>query len=473
MKLTIFMTIFFVLVSKSFAQGVDLDLPQSAPKFKGVKNSSFEWNNVDLKDLLSFKKWKENTDEKAIYPDWETIVKERTHKELAGRFFQCVGSCRVDRAESFFNPKFRSSLYEGDEIQTLSDSYAWIFLVDGTMLRLSPESSITINEINIGIKENFFNVRINSGNVLWLSRTNKKYIEVNEKETDLLFYPLSLHDAQPDADTFNYREDRLFRFLDVPQTHLYHFRKLNRMIEETNEWAKNKKTYAFIVLPNLTVMGYNPQVEFISLMGNQSYVKAKLADDLGIDGELENELRYQLRGYDSKEFTKLNPGVWMEIDSKGKSIKEAAEVSRFAVGEFLTKRLPGIMIARELLMRDYSKVCFQESYDKRKLAIEDGYRLWGSMTPEENKKDDLYLRLEFLKEYFRRIETTNLLVTERFGEKLKSRGESIKVMEYGPYFYQLALEQYLSYVEYSDDNEIGERLNSTQKKLWKIMHGIK
>jgi hypothetical protein len=213
-------------------------------------------------------------------------------------------------------------------------------------------------------------------------------------------------------------------------------------------------------------MGYNPQVEFISLMGNQSYVKAKLADDLGIDGELENDLQYQLRGYDSKEFTKLNPGVWMEIDSKGKSIKEAAEVSRFAVGEFLTKRLPGIMIARELLMRDYSK-------DKRKLAIEDGYRLWGSMTPEENKKDDLYLRLEFLKEYFRRIETTNLLVTERFGEKLKSRGESIKVMEYGPYFYQLALERYLSYVEYSDDNEIGERLNSTQKKLWKIMHGIK
>ncbi len=224
MKITILLMIYLQLTSLAFAQGVDLDLPQSAPKFKGVKNSSFEWSNVDLKDLLSFKKWKENTDEKAIYPDWETIVKERTHKELAGRFFQCVGSCRVDRAESFFNPKFRSSLYEGDEVQTLSDSYAWIFLMDGTMLRLAPESSITINEINIGEKENFFNVRINSGNVLWLSRTEKKYKEVNDKETDLLFYPLSLYDAQPDADTFNYREDRLFRFLDMPQTHLYHFR---------------------------------------------------------------------------------------------------------------------------------------------------------------------------------------------------------------------------------------------------------
>jgi len=473
MKIFVFLVIFLTLISKVFAQGVDLELPQNTPKYKGIKNSSFEWNDVNVKDLLSFKMWKENTDEKALYPDWETIVKERTHKELAGRFFQCVGSCRIDRAESFFNPKFRSSVYEGDEIQTLSDSYAWVFMLDGTMIRLAPESSITINEINIGSKENFLNVRVNSGNVLWLSRSEKKYKEVNEKETDLLFYPLALYDAQPDADTFNYREDRLFRFLDMPQTHLYHYRKLNRLIEENNEMVKGKKTFAFIVLPNVTVMGYSPQAEFISLMGSSSYIKAKIADDLGIEGDLDFELQYQLRGYENKEFAKLNPGVWMEIDSKGKSIVDPKTVSMFAVGEFITKRLPGIMAARELLMKDYSKVFFQESYDRRKLAIEDGYRLWGSLTAEENKKDDLNLRLEFLKEYFRRIETTNLLVTERFREKLNNRGESLKVMEYGPYFYQLALERYLSYVEYSDDNEIGERLNSTQKKLWKVMHGIK
>jgi hypothetical protein len=89
------------------------------------------------------------------------------------------------------------------------------------------------------------------------------------------------------------------------------------------------------------------------------------------------------------------------------------------------------------------------------------------------KREDLQLRLYFLKEYFRRVETTNLLVASNFSKRLKERGESIKVMEYGNYYFIKALNKYYSYEDYSNEVETGTPLNSTTKPLWKRMHGIK
>jgi hypothetical protein len=463
--------------SNSDLVSVDLDLNNTEQiktlAFKNGKNSNLNWNNVPVEKFLSFKRWKEDTDEKVIYPEWESIIKERNNKEIIGHFFQCNGTCRVDRGESFFNPKFRSNLYEGDEVQTIGDSYAWIFLIDGTIVRLSPDSSITLNEINIGLKENFINARINSGNIFWQSRIENKYIENNLKETDLLFTPLNLYEAQPERDLINYKENKLFRFLDDTETTINQYKRLNNLIENNNSWVKNKKTFVFLVASNITVMGYSPMIEFVSLLGGKSYLKSKLSDDLGIEGNIESTLSYQLRGYENKELIKLEAGKWFEVDEKGRSVKEAENISQFVVGEFLTRRIPSLLVARELIMNDYSKVLFQDKFDRVSMAKNYGYRIWGEIEAQENKKDDLHLRLEFLKEYFRRIETTNLLVAERFRGRMQSRGENLKIMEYSSYFYLRALNFYNSYVEYSDDNEYNDPLNSTQKNMWKIMHGLK
>ena len=160
-------------------------------QYKNQKQSVTKWENLSINSFLSFKEWKEDSDNKSLVPEWETISLERNHRELVGRIYQCVGSCRVDRGESFFNGSYQTGLYEGDEIQTIGDSYAWIFLFDGTMVRLSPSSSITFNELNIGVKENFLNARINVGNVLWLSRSEKTFLENNIRETDVVFFPYS------------------------------------------------------------------------------------------------------------------------------------------------------------------------------------------------------------------------------------------------------------------------------------------
>ena len=140
-----------IVLTTSFFFEVRADGPKV--EFKDQKQSVTDWGNLKMNSFLSFKEWKVESDVRDQVPEWEKIVRERNHKEMAGRIYQCVGTCRVDRGESFFNGSHRTGLYEGDEIQTVGDSYAWIFLFDGTMVRLSPQSSITFNEFNVGVSE--------------------------------------------------------------------------------------------------------------------------------------------------------------------------------------------------------------------------------------------------------------------------------------------------------------------------------
>jgi hypothetical protein len=443
-------------------------------EYKNQKKSRTQFDSINISDTLSFIKWKHDSDEKDRYPDWENRLNEKNNKELVGHFFQCVGTCHVDRGESFFNPLFRSRIYEGDEVQTFKDSYAWIFLLDGTIVRLAPESSISLNEINIGIKENFIHARINAGDVLWLSRTEDLFEENNSPETDALFFPLSLYEAEPEREVKKYEEDNLIELVEEKNTTLNQYKKLNELIKKNNEEiVKHKPTYAFLVLPTITLMGYSPSVEMVSLLGSKSFIKKKSSQDLGLLDGKTFDLEYQLRGFDKKEINKIEDGKWFEVEEKGKAINEVSN-SLLVVGEFVTKRIPSLLVARELMLKTFSNILFQEKYDRLNLATEYGYRLWGKLDQVENANpDDLSKRLTFLKEYSRRIETTNLVVSSHFREKMQERGETFNAMEYGRQFFIRALDKYFSYVEYTDDKENGDELNSVTKKLWKQMHGIK
>ncbi len=473
MKLSFFFLIILLAVFTAASLGI---AQEKDPLFKGQKRSATKWGEVDLRTFFSLKDWKEQSDERDQVPEWETIVRERSNREIVGRFFQCVGTCRIDRGQSFFNPSFRSSIYEGDELQTIGDSYAWVFLFDGTMVRLSPESSMNFNELNIGVKENFLNVRVNAGNILWLSRNEAQFEENNLRETDVLFNPLALYEAQPIPDRKKYKEDDLIEIVEEKQTFLNQYKNLNNLIETNNKMTHGKPTYSFIVMPNMTLMGYNPSVEIVSLLGGKTYFKKRSPTLLGLKKEThEEDLFYQQRGFENKELTLVEADKWLMMDEKGRSMSASQEnLDWLTAGEFVTKRIPSLMVARELMMQKYSEFAFREKYDPKVLAQVDGYRLWGSLKSiEGEKKSDLEQRLDFLKEYFRRIETTNLLVSTHFSDRLKERGELLKSMEYGNYFFIKALDKYYSYEDYTDEKETGEVLNSTTKLLWKRMHGIR
>lgn len=467
------MTFLFILLLTS------LGVAQEPVVYKNQLLGGTKWGELKLDSFLSFREWRDQVEEKEVVPEWETIVRERNNREIAGRFFQCVGICRVDRGQSFFNPSFRTSLYEGDEIQTIGESYAWIFLFDGTMIRLSPESSINLNEFNIGVNENFISARVNAGNILWLSRSEALFEEINIRETDVLFYPLALYEAQPVPDKKPYIESDLIEMVEEKKTSLNQYKNLNSLIEENNKLTKGKPTYTFIVMPNMTLMGYGPSVEIVSLIGGKTYFKKRSSSALGLkkNDMDEEETLLQIRGFENKELTRIQSDEWIEMDEKGRNYALAKEnLNWLTMGEFITKRIPSLMVARELMLKNHSEFAFRSQYNPHVLATKDGYRLWGSLKKPEvgdAKKSDLHQRLEFLKEYFRRIETTNLTVSSHFSERLKNRGEVLRTMEYGNFFFIKALDKYYSFEEYTDDKESGEVLNSTTKALWKRMHGIK
>jgi hypothetical protein len=450
------------------------------PVFKNQRKSSTAWGELNIKKFLSLDEWKDQIAEQALVPEWETIARERNNREMVGRFFQCVGTCRIDQGESFFNPSFRTAIYEGDEVQTIGESYAWIFLLDGTMVRLSPESSINFNELNIGVKENFLSVRVNTGNILWLSRNESMLSEEDKiRETDVLFNPIALYEAQPITDKKAYKEDDLIELVSDDQTILNQYKNLNKLIQDNNKFTRGKPTYAFIVMPNLTIMGYNPSVEIVSLLGGKTFLKKRSANFLGLQQAetLPNqEIDIQMRGLENFDLKKLPTDQWLTVDEKGRDLAPTFEdLNWLTMGEFITKRIPSLLVAREIMLSKYSDFLFQEKYDPKVLATQNGYRLWGeiSRVDQSSKKADLELRLDFLKEYFRRIETTNLLVSSQFGERLKERGEKLKSMKYGEYFFIKALNKYYSYGSINTANETGEELNSTTKTLWKRMHGIR
>jgi hypothetical protein len=251
-----------------------------------------------------------------------------------------------------------------------------------------------------------------------------------------------------------------------------------------NLFTRKKPTYTFIVTPNVTFMGYNPSLEIISLLDGKSYFKNRSARLLGLrtdadstseegGAEISNEIFIQKRGFENPTLTLLESDKWMVMDEKGRDLEEATEHTYWLqMGEFITKYIPSIMVARELMLIKYSEFAFREKINSEELAKRDGYRLWGSLK-NPAKKDDLELRLDFLKEYFRRIETSNLLVLSHMSERLREKGEVVKSMEYGNFFFIKALDKYYSFEGYTIDNEINSDLNSKSKVLWKHLHGIK
>ncbi|MBC7539705.1 MAG: hypothetical protein H7281_12855 [Bacteriovorax sp.] len=469
-------------LTSSFFFEVHAQTPQTSAKveFAGQRESVTDWGNLPIESFLSFKEWKEESDIRDQVPEWEKIVRERNHKEIVGRVYQCFGICRVDRGESFFNSTYRTGLYEGDEIQTVGDSYAWIFLNDGTMVRVSPQSSITFNEFNVGSKENFINARVNAGNILWLSRSENTFEETDVRETDVTFFPYSEYESLPVTEKRQYIEDDLIQLVEKTNTDINHYKNLNEKVEANNKMTKGKPTYAFIVMPNSTLMGISPNVEVVALVGGKTFLKKRSSTTLGLTKkeEIPNDLFLQMRGYDNKTLSSVQEDQWIAVEEKGRSYAQAEDVRWLNVGEFITKRIPSIMLGREIFLEKYSEFSFREKYDPVVLARKDGYRLWGAMTSKESeKKSDLELRLEFLKEYFRRVETTNLLASSRFKLRLEERGEKALTMDYGNYFFINALDRYYRAGEElrdkTGDKETGEVLNSTTKLLWKKMNGIR
>lgn len=476
MKNKIFTTILgLVLLCPFFAFAEDKTVI-----FKNQKNSQTKWGSLNEKEFLNIKKWIYGQDLKDQSPEWESLLRERTNQEMVGKIMHCVGVCRIDKGDGFVRPQYRSKLYEGEEIYTEKESYLWLFLLDGTIVRLSPESSITIVEFNLTEKGFFIFARVNYGHILYLSRTESMIKEDNERDTDVTFFPLPSYEAMVESDTINYKENNLLNFLSDSEKSLKHKKLLNEKITKNNNFVKAKKTYSFVVFPTGTVEGYEMALEVISHFGEETYIKGKNQESLDIKQEEWAPLKLTLRGLESFEVKELPRGSWYKINGRGREVSDLEDDFWPRSGEFVTRRITGIFQMREEMLQDNSPIFFKDKMDRVEMARDYGFRIWGELTPEiteqeSNKEEasDSTRRLEFLREYTRRLETSNILVGERFKEKLELRGDKIDLKKYGNRYFNEALRRYMIYTPtvLSDEDRFDK--NSTEKMLWKRKYGIK
>lgn len=441
-------------------------------RFQGQSKSLIQWDEIDPIQWTNFERWKNETILKDKHPDWENVVRERNVQSLMGRVLDCVGDCRLYKTQDFTRLRFRSALYQGDEITTGEDSYLWLFMLDGTMVRLSPDSSITLRELNVGTTETLIHVRLNAGNILWLSRSEKTFVEENLRETDSLFLPLYFFEANPQAKEKKVDEDDLFGFLAEDPIVLRQTQRLNELVTENNQWTKGRKTFSFLVMPNGSVAGYDIRAEFIVLLGGESFVKRRDASSLRLkESEVSSQVNFYYRGFENTQEFPLLQNQWYRIDPTGRNISDYNPPSLFGVGEFVTRRIPTIYVARELMMQKYSKFMY-EDLSAMEMARDHGQLKWGEL---KNPQDDLAQRLSFIKEHTRRTETMQLLTSERFKERvLSERNEVLESMVYSERFFRKALVNFKFKREVEHQiNPEGETLNSTQKKLWKVLNARK
>jgi len=337
------------------------------------------------------------------------------------------------------------------------------------MVRVSPQSSITLREINITPLEIFFHARINFGNILWLSREGTVFEEKVERETDTLFNPHPLFEVLPKRMKKQVKEDDLFSYLKEDSPSLNQYKRLNSLINKNGSFFKSKKSVAFLVMPNGTLFGERLKAEMIVLLGGETFLKRRTYRQLGLKekGNPETILaEVFLRGYENNKGNIIEDGRWYEINKKGTSLStlEPQSYKKFLMGEFITQRIPTMLLAREHFLKRYSWFIFNNRLSAKQLALRYGYRLWRSWG---SKKKELRARVEYLKEYTRRVETTVLKESTKLRERLLKRKETVHPIIYDNRFYKKAMESYYKSLGYPSSMESDkEVLNSTRHPLW-------
>jgi len=472
LSLSFIFTLLF-LSSVVFAEGAQKNSKYNFVHYKKQSFSLVPWSELNEKVWLDFREWKRELRVKETLANWEKAARDANLVETVGRVIDCVGTCHIYHGLSPTRAQFRSELREGDEVVTKEDSYAWLYMMDGTIVRLSSQSSIALKEIDVGDKEIFLQARMNYGNMLWLSRDKYLFKENDLTETDQIFLPLVYNKA-------NYyrpvgkREDDLMEIIDEDTPALKQYKRLNTLIEENNKLSENgikKVSHSFLVMPNGTVSGKNFKGEFYVAVGGESYFKKRSFKMYNPDvNEDESPAQFYYRGFDNSKFFDLESDIWYQVSADGREINPYDENQgefNLYIGEYLSARIPTILLARENLWLEYSGFTYKKM-SSAELGANYNYRLWGNF---EDDKSDLSLRLQFLKEHTRRVETTQLRVSESYKKKREALGEASFQMNYDEKYYGKAMQVYLLKRNAKDIKAESEDLNSTKKRFWGLVNG--
>lgn len=383
-------------------------LEKDSIKYKGQAKNRFNWSEIDEKKWLSFEVWKKNRKRRDLDNAWRHRQRTVNFYEALGKVIKCVGVCFNYRGTQKVKAKYLSQLKEGDEFMTDLNSYAWLFLNDGSLVRLSPKTSITLHEINFAKKTSFVMIRLNNGYMNFIPRKSLAIKYENNSETDLMFSPLMVSKANREYFMIKaYRESsglerKQFTISKNPgASGQYEF--LNSMIKDNNSKFKDHKSRYFLYTANYSIEGGQNVVSMFYQPNGKGIFSVK--DPMSYE---ENSQKIQVvvgkRGYQNTDVLTPKYGTWYEVSKDGEDILPYVGKENFLNASLgFLKRIPSLLITRELWLKRDILPMLKDDLDKKTMASNFGYRLWNIEDLNELQK-----RVNFIREYTRRVETTNL-----------------------------------------------------------------
>lgn len=376
--------------------------------YRDQPHLTVSWESINLDRWFNHHYWKTENEKWQKNPFEKAIQIDLNYREIMGRVIECYGECLNFRDQGKNHVTFRSRLIEGDEVTTGEKSYIWIYLMEGTLIRLGPKSSLTFREIIIGEKKIFVEARLNYGLLAWRGRSPYFVEEKNVAESDTLFLPLQLYMANPTRYIPKIKEGDLEDLVREDTTYLDHSKNLNQLIKENTPHINQKKSETLLVFNNGSLSGEHIDVMVFVTPGQKSYWKQ-------IDPSLtysftENppppSIQFFYRGTSTRETR--NDYDWHEVNEIGKEITPYPEGDKiFAKEDFIISRPLSLLAAREWLIRYYSLPLFDPQLSAEFLLTQLGYRLW--LTEKiKNFPYDIEKRLQFRYDYTTPAKDTNL-----------------------------------------------------------------
>ena len=431
---------------------------------KGQGYSLVPWETQDPEAWLNVDKWILERSLKDKAPEWKLRLRDDRQLEHVGKVIQCHGRCGVFRGTMRASVTHLSRINEGDEFKTEPDSVAWIYLMDGTLVRVGPSSSVSFQEINWSKNEVFHLVRLHQGHIFWHPRDSKEFPIELGPETDALSLPVLLREANQawfERELFQKQTDfaRSGESMKLEDTAITaQITKLNEL-RVLNNGLPRPVTKVMMVAPNGSLVGRLTSFDFFHYPGGKSHFKKRHA----LEG---HELSLHLRGYTAIDTISVSDDAWFEIEASGRShTKVEKATGGLEITELLTRRIKTFELVREFWLDKYTAPIVKSLDNPKNLAIFHGYSLWG----EEHNR-----RFDFLAEYTRRMETSNLKSMDNLLKKLEENGETVQ-KEMNDGHYQATLNFYLKDLKnrYTNKRMQVREMNDLQYYIWILRHGKK
>ncbi|MGB0452283.1 MAG: hypothetical protein ACPGJV_01110 [Bacteriovoracaceae bacterium] len=376
------------------------------------------------------------------------------------RVLDCVGDCVLYKGDRHSKLSSRSKIHEGDEVVTGKGGHLYILLLDGQLIKVAPETSLTFHEVNIGTENIFFNLALNWGNIRGIARDRKAYPYQNQRETEQLFLPLAIREANIERTNTSdlFQDNKGKKLVD----------KLNDKIDLHNTDLGSRYSSYFITFFNGYLNCESCSFEILSLMGNKSYIKIPEVSNIeywtkqrGIPPRAPN-----IVSYSGEAFKDLEYKTWYQLNSDGDLDQDKDDQKKLYFNDYLTSYIPTLLHGREIFFQRYFKDLYSSLISPRELANKFGYRLWGR--EKFQGQDDMNARMFYVKKHALKTIKTRKRQFDSYQNILKYRGKKNTLkQEFKQVYFKRSMEALIRNTNNLKNlNSDVRYLNSLRKKLW-------